>query len=87
MSLDPGAHSSTTPSTQHSGSAHAQDADYLAVGGGNISGSAEMGALHDPSAGTLDSWQENDDYREYFMKSKGCDGMLALDDDSEEAKY
>lgn len=42
----------------------------------NMSGMAPTEDCYTWLAGKLDGWQENDDYREYFEQSRGCDGML-----------
>lgn len=42
----------------------------------NISGNAPTEDCYTWMAGKMDGWVENDDYREYFEKSTGCDGML-----------
>jgi hypothetical protein len=45
----------------------------------NISGNAPTEDCYTWLAGKMDGWAENDDYRAYFEKSIGCDGMLACD--------
>jgi hypothetical protein len=49
----------------------------------NISGNAPTEDCYTWLAGKLDGWQENDDYREYFEQSKGCDGMLGCGPDGD----
>ena len=69
-------HSSTTPSTQHS-EPHPQSDDAENAGSGdNIAGAGSMRTPYTWLAGKMDGWKENDDYREYFENSRGCDGML-----------
>ncbi len=45
----------------------------------NISGMKPTADCYTWLAGKLDGWCDNDDYREYFEKSRGCNGMLACD--------
>lgn len=45
----------------------------------NISGTAPTEDCYTWLAGKMDGWCENDDYRDYFEQSRGCDGMLAVD--------
>lgn len=45
----------------------------------NISGNAPTQDCYTWLAGKMDGWRENDDYRTYFEKSRGCDGMLVCD--------
>jgi hypothetical protein len=45
----------------------------------NLSGNTPTEDCYTWLAGSMDGWCENDDYREYFEKSRGCDGMLACD--------
>lgn len=45
----------------------------------NLSGSTPTETPYTWLAGKMDGWCENDDYRTYFEKSVGCDGMLACD--------
>jgi hypothetical protein len=70
-------HSSTTPSTQHS-EPHPQsdDSENSESHGSNIAGTGEMRTPYTWLSGKMDGWKENDDYREYFENSRGCDGML-----------
>jgi hypothetical protein len=49
----------------------------------NISGMAPTEDCYTWLAGKLDGWQENDDYREYFEQSRGCDGMLGCGHDGD----
>jgi hypothetical protein len=78
-------HSSTVPSTDHSENTdHSQWDDAISDQADsedpNISGMKETAACYPWIAGKLDSWKENDDYREYFERSIGCDGMLVCYD-------
>jgi hypothetical protein len=78
-------HSSGIPSTDHSENiGHEQADDQLADAPDsqdpNISGWKETADCYSHIAGRLDSWKENDDYREYFEQSRGCDGMLVAYD-------
>lgn len=72
-------HSSGVPSTDHD-TDHPQFDDALARQAysqdPNISGWKETADCYTHIAGKLDGWKENDDYREYFEQSRGCDGML-----------
>jgi hypothetical protein len=45
----------------------------------NISGTSPTEDCYTWLAGKIDGWKENDDYREYFENSIGCDGMLVTD--------
>jgi hypothetical protein len=45
----------------------------------NISGNAPTQTPYTWLAGKMDGWRENDDYRMYFERSIGCDGMLVCD--------
>jgi hypothetical protein len=45
----------------------------------NLSGTTPTETPYTWLAGSMDGWCENDDYREYFEKSRGCDGMLGCD--------
>lgn len=69
-------HSSTVKSTDHSqNEEHAQSDDVLVDGyagdvNPNLAGSPEMLQLHDPMAGPLNAWQENDCYREFFLEAE-----------------
>ena len=49
----------------------------------NISGNAPTEDCYTWLAGKLDGWQENDDYRQYFENSIGCDGMLGCGGDGD----
>lgn len=75
-------HSSTTPSVSEDLD-HAQSDDALQnvspPQDPNISGAPEMVTPYTWLAGKMDGWKENDDYREYFEQSRGCDGMLCCD--------
>jgi len=77
-------HSSSQPSTEHSAvSNHAQQDDELQdvapPHDPNISGMTPTEDCYTYQAGPMDGWRENDDYREYFENSSGCDGMLVCD--------
>lgn len=77
-------HSSTVPSTRHSQNiGHVQQDDDLQdiapPQDPNISGRAPTEDCYTYQAGPMDGWVENDDYRAYFERSVGCDGMLACD--------
>lgn len=45
----------------------------------NLSGDTPTEDAYTWLAGSLDGWVENDDYRTYFERSIGCNGMLACD--------
>lgn len=47
----------------------------------NISGTNDMAPLHDPMAGGMNDWEENDDYREFLFRGKKPESALFTDDD------
>ena len=65
-------HSSLETSTSSSLPDHGQYDDALDndLGNPNLSGSSDMKPLHDPFAGPLSGWEENDCYRD-FLQSGG----------------
>jgi hypothetical protein len=74
-------HSSATASTWHTQNTdHAQQDDDLQdispPQDPNISGMTETEDCYTWLAGKMDGWKENDDYREFFENSIGCNGML-----------
>ena len=82
---------STGVSTNHStkqaslpGYANAQSDDGVndvpVVKDPNISGNAPTQDCYTWLAGKMDGWKENDDYRDYFEQSRGCNGMLVCDE-------
>ena len=80
----PANHSSAEPSTTHSQNVdNAQQDDMLQdvapPQDPNISGMTPTEDCYTWQSGAMDGWVENDDYREYFENSRGCDGMLACD--------
>ena len=77
-------HSDCEPSTTHSQVAnHAQQDDELTDTSPpqdpNLSGMAPTEDCYTFVAGPIDGWKENDDYRRFFEKSVGCNGMLGVD--------
>jgi hypothetical protein len=77
-------HSSSEPSTIHTQNfGHTQNDDDLQdvppPQDPNISGMTPTEDCYTWQAGPIDGWCENDDYREYFENSRGCDGMLGVD--------
>ena len=78
-------HSSATKSVPRDGDAQNADAlnDVPVNLDPNISGNAPTEDCYTWAAGKMDGWQENDDYRTYFERSIGCDGMLGCGDDGD----
>jgi hypothetical protein len=77
-------HSSAMESTDHTQNVgHEQQDDQLQdvapPQDPNISGTTITEDCYTFQSGPIDGWCENDDYREYFENSRGCDGMLAVD--------
>lgn len=78
---DPGAHSSTAESVAKYKNAQSDDEiqDIAPPQDPNISGMTPTEDCYTWLSGSMDGWRENDDYRKYFERSVGCDGMLVTD--------
>jgi hypothetical protein len=74
-------HSSGQRSVSPAENAQADDAinDVATKLDPNISGNAPTEDCYTWMAGKMDGWKENDDYRDYFERSIGSNGMLACD--------
>ena len=77
-------HSSSVPSTEHTQNVGHEQADDVLQDVSppqdpNLSGWTETQDCYTYIAGRLDGWRENDDYREFFERSVGCNGMLVCD--------
>lgn len=79
-----GNHSSLVPSTSNTLADHGQyddamdDVQYRIDP--NLSGTTETAQLHDPMAGSLSGWEENDCYRDFFLEGQVAESRVYGED-------